>query len=175
MHDMLNRARRGARLTFASALSGAMVLAAPAFGVAQSASPVPTPVASTGPISMATCELASAKSGYGMGNLTVFGHQTNFFRVVFTNTATVSADRITFQIDFGKSRITIGDAGSYAPNTSVTQIFREKGKDISEVARPGGDGPIACTVISAHFMDGTTWAGPVATPPNFAPTEKKVF
>lgn len=102
-----------------------------------------------------------------MGNLTVFGHQTNFFRVVFTNTAAAPADHVTFQIDFSKSRITIGDSGSYAPNASITQIFREKGKDITEIARPGGDGPIACTVLNAHFTDGTTFTSPaVATTPN---------
>jgi len=145
-------------LRFFTAIACATIFV-PSIASAQSASPTP----SSGPISIATCELASAKSGYGMGNLTVFGHQTNFFRVIFTNTAAVSADHVTFQIDFSKSRITIGDSGSFAPSASITQIFREKGKDITEIARPGGDGPIACTVLDAHFADGTTFSSPAVT------------
>ncbi len=104
-------------------------------------------------------------SGFGFGNTTLnVGHGYNFFTVTFTNTAAVAADKIVFQIDFGKaSRIVIPDAGTFAPGATITTTFRDKGKDMLFSARPSpNDGSVICTVLSAHFADGTTYASPQA-------------
>jgi hypothetical protein len=102
--------------------------------------------------------------GFG-GPVTVNGKGYNFFMVKFTNTAAVVATKIVFQIDFGKaSRIVIPDVGTFAPNSTVEQTLRDKGKDMIFSARPTpNDGSVLCTVLSAQFADGTTYTSPLAT------------
>ena len=103
----------------------------------------------------------------GFGNVVSNGHGYNFFKVTFTNNAAVAADRIVFQIDFGKaSRIVIPDVGTFAPAATVNQTFRDKGKDMVFSARPTpNDGSVICTVLSAHFSDGTSFTSPLAPAP----------
>jgi hypothetical protein len=136
---------------------------------------VASPTASTaaaGPISIASgCSYKTMSSGMGFGNLTVNGHGYNFFKVTFTNNATVAADRIVFQIDLAKaSRIVIPDVGTFAPGATVNETFRDKGKDMVFSARPvPNDGSVICTVLSAHFKDGTTYTSPLAPAPSPSP------
>ena len=101
--------------------------------------------------------------GFG-GPVTVNGKGYNFFTVKFTNTAAAAATKIVFQIDFGKaSRIVIPDVGTFAPGTTIEQTLRDKGKDMIFGARPTpNDGSVICTVLSAQFADGTTYASPLA-------------
>ncbi len=100
------------------------------------------------------------------GPITVNGKGYNFFTVKFTNTAAVTATKIVFQIDFGKaSRIVIPDVGTFAPGDTIQQTFRDKGKDMIFGERPTpNDGSVICTVLSAQFADGPTFASPLATP-----------
>jgi hypothetical protein len=107
----------------------------------------------------------------GFGNVTVNGKGYNFFTVTFTNSAKVAADQIVFQIDFGKaSRIVIPDVGTFAPGATVKNTFRDKGKEMVFSARPvPNDGSVICTVLSAHFADGTTYTSPSAPAPSSSP------
>jgi hypothetical protein len=104
-------------------------------------------------------------SGFGFGNTELnLGHGYNFFMVKFTNGAAVAANKIVFQIDFGKaSRIVIPDVGTFAPGATTSTTFRDKGKDMVFGARPTpNDGSVICTVLSAQFADGTTYTSPLA-------------
>ena len=133
------------------------------------AAPAPAP---TGPISIADgCSYKTMYTGMGFGNLTVNGKGYNFFTVTFTNNAKVAADRIVFQIDFGKaSRIAIPDAGTFAPGATTKTTFRDRGKEMVFSARPvPNDGSVICTVLSAHFADGTTYTSPLAPAPSSSP------
>jgi hypothetical protein len=135
-----------------------------------SVSAAPNPAATTaaaGPISIADgCSYKTMNSGLNLfgGGTPVFGHGYNFFMVTFTNNASVAANRIVFQIDFGKaSRIVIPDVGTFAPGTAVSQTFRDNGKGMVFSARPTpNDGSVICTVLSATFADGTTYTAPPA-------------
>jgi hypothetical protein len=127
-----------------------------------------TPAApAAAPIAIADgCSYKTLSSGMGFGGpITVNGKGYNFFTVKFTNTAAVAATKIVFQIDFGKaSRIVIPDVGTFAPGDTIEQTFRDKGKDMIFGARPTpNDGSVICTVLSAQFSDGTTYASPLAT------------
>ena len=117
-----------------------------------------------GPISIAEgCSYKTVYSGIGIGNgVTVNGKGYNFFMVTFTNTGAVAAKKIVFQIDFGKaSRIVIPDVGTFAPGATVHQTFRDKGSEMVFSARPTpNDGSVICTVLSAQFADGTSYAVP---------------
>jgi hypothetical protein len=125
------------------------------------------------PIAIADgCSYKTVYSGMGFGGpLTINGKGYNFFMVKFTNTAAVAATKIVFQIDFGKaSRIVIPDVGTFAPGNPIEQTFRDKGKEMVFSARPTpNDGSVICTVLSAQFADGTTYASPLATTASPAP------
>jgi hypothetical protein len=69
---------------------------------------------------------------------------------------------LKFQIDFGASRIVIGDVGTFVPAVQTTHTLRDRGSSVVPSARPGGTGPTVCSVIFAHFTDGTTYAAPDA-------------
>ncbi len=130
----------------------------PLNAAAAAASPIASPL---GPITINSCDIKKVNSAYGMGNLSLaVGKGYNFFTIAFTNNGAVAADDITFQVDFNASRILIGDVGSYAPGVTTTHTLRDKGKSVVASARPGGNGPTVCSVASAHFTDGTTWAAP---------------
>ncbi len=92
------------------------------------------------------------------------GHGYNFFTVKFTNNAAVAASKIVFQIDFAKaSRIVIPDVGTFAPGSTTNTTFRDNGKQMVFSARPTpNDGSVICTVLSAQFVDGTTYTAPIA-------------
>jgi hypothetical protein len=142
-----------ARIAVCALTLGALIAASPA--------PVPssTPV---GPISIESCDVQTARSGFGMGNVTVFGKGYNFFKIAFTNQTTVPADQLKFQIDFGASRIVIGDSGTFVPAVETTHTLRDRGSSVVASARPGGTGPTICSVIFAHFTDGTAYTAPDA-------------
>jgi hypothetical protein len=133
----------------------------------RAATPVTSATPAAAPIAIANgCSYKTVFSGMGFGGpVTVNGKGYNFFTVKFTNTAAVAATKIVFQIDFGKaSRIVIPDVGTFAPGGTVDQTFRDKGKDMIFGARPTpNDGSVICTVLSAQFADGTTYASPLAT------------
>ena len=133
---------------------------------AAAASPAPASTAAVGPISIADgCSYKTMNSGFGFGNVTLnVGHGYNFFTVKFTNNAAVTADKIVFQIDFGKaSRIVIPDAGTFAPGATTHQTFRDRGNEMVFSARPiPNDGSVICTVLSAQFADGTSYVSPLA-------------
>jgi hypothetical protein len=156
---------------FTIACCASALLPTPAHA-ATTVSPAPASAAAAGPISVADgCSYKTMNSGFGFGNVTLnVGHGYNFFTVKFTNNAAVTADKIVFQIDFGKaSRIVIPDAGTFAPGATTTTTFRDKGKDMVFSARPSpNDGSVICTVLSAHFADGTTYTSPLA--PTASPT-----
>src|ERR1700722_16736819 len=108
------------RVAAISALAlGAFIAAAPA--------PIPSST-SAGPIAIESCDVQTARSGYGMGNVTVFGKGYNFFKIAFTNQSNVPADQLKFQIDFNASRIVIGDAGTFAPGVPTTHTPRDRGR-----------------------------------------------
>jgi hypothetical protein len=160
------------RRSFLRIVLVAGVFAAPALASSPvDATIVPAPAA-TSPISIADgCSYKTVSSGMGFGGpVTIFGKGYNFFTVKFTNTAAVAADKIVFQIDFGKaSRIVIPDAGTFAPGTTVQQTFRDKGSEMIFSARPTpNDGSVICTVLFAHFADGTSFTSPLA--PAASPT-----
>jgi hypothetical protein len=134
-----------------------------ALGALVAASPAPAPSATpAGPVSIESCDVQTARSGFGMGNVTVFGKGYNFFKIAFTNHGAVTADQLKFQIDFGASRIVIGDSGTFAPNAPTTHTLRDRGSSVVASARPGGSGPTVCSVTYAHFTDGTTYTAPDA-------------
>jgi hypothetical protein len=136
-------------------------ISALALGAFVAASPAPIPSSTpTGPISIESCDVQTARSGFGMGNVTVFGKGYNFFKIAFTNQTKVPADQLTFQIDFNASRIVIGDVGTFAPGVPTTHTLRDRGSSVVASARPGGTGPTACSVIAAHFTDGTSFTAP---------------
>ena len=130
--------------------------------------------ASAAPITIADgCSYKTLSSGMNFGGpVTVNGKGYNFFNVAFTNTAAVTADTVVFQIDFGKaSRIVIPDVGSFAPGATMKQTFRDKGKEMVFSERPApNDGSVICTVLSAHFVDGTSWTAPSAPAASPAPS-----
>jgi hypothetical protein len=140
---------------------------------ARAATPVTSAAPTAAPIAIADgCSYKTVSSSMGFGGpVTVNGKGYNFFTVKFTNTAAVVATKIVFQIDFGKaSRIVIPDVGTFAPNDTIEQTFRDKGKDMLFSARPmPNDGSVICTVLSAQFADGTTYASPLATMASPAP------
>jgi hypothetical protein len=144
------------------------------FSAARAASPASSapPITAAAPITIADgCSYKTVSSGMNFGGpLTINGKGYNFFTLSFTNNAAVAAQQIVFQIDFGKaSRIVIPDVGTFAPGTTVKQTFRDKGKDMIFSARPTpNDGSVICTVLSAQFADGTTYASPLA--PTSSPT-----
>jgi hypothetical protein len=172
MHDVF-KPRRSIRVVVPLALGAAALLPAPAPAASSPSPPPASSVAAGGPISIASgCSYKTLNSGFGLGNsVTVNGKGYNFFTVTFTNNAKVASDRIVFQIDFGKaSRIVIPDAGTFAPGATVTNTFRDKGKEMVFSARPvPNDGSVICTVLSAHFIDGTTYASPAAPSPSPSP------
>jgi hypothetical protein len=132
----------------------------------------PASPAAAAPISIADgCSYKTMNSGFGFGNVTLnVGHGYNFFTVKFTNISAVAANKIMFQIDFGKaSRIVIPDVGTFAPGATTTTTFRDNGKGMVFSARPTpNDGSVICTVLSAQFADGTTYTAPPA--PSASPT-----
>ncbi len=151
----------------------ALASAALLFALSQ---PVGAAAADTGPVSPIAvadgCSYKTMSSGFGFGGaVTINGKGYNFFNVSFTNNATTAADRIVFQIDFGKSsRIVIPSAGTFAPGQTVKQTFRDKGKEMVFSERPTpNDGSVICTVLSAHFVDGTEWMSPSAPMPSPTP------
>jgi len=145
----------------------ALCAAAYPMSYARAATPVTPATPAAAPIAIADgCSYKTVYSGMGFGGpVTVNGKGYNFFRVKFTNTAAVAATKIVFQIDFGKaSRIVIPDVGTFAPGSTIEQTFRDKGKEMVFSARPTpNDGSVICTVLSAQFADGTTYAAPLAT------------
>ncbi len=118
------------------------------------------------PIAIADgCSYKTMSTGFGFGNTTLnIGHGYNFFSVKFTNDAAVPATKIVFQIDFGKSsRIVIPDVGTFAPGATINTTFRDNGKGMIFSSRPvPNDGSVICTVLSADFADGTSYAAPLA-------------
>jgi len=165
----IHRGRPRLRLVSAVIALGA---AACAISSARAATPVPSPTPAAVPISISDgCSYKTVFSGMNFGGpVTVNGKGYNFFTVKFTNTAAVAATRIVFQIDFGKaSRIVIPDVGTFAPGDTIQQTFRDKGKEMIFGARPTpNDGSVICTVLSAQFADGTSYASPLA--PAASPT-----
>jgi hypothetical protein len=127
---------------------------------------------SASPIRIDSCDVKQINSQTGLGNLYVNGKGYNFFNVTFTNTGTVSAKQIVFQIEFDKSRYVVGDAGSYAPGDQVTHHLRDHGSNVQAFARDGGTGPTACSVLSVTFTDGTSWNAPAAAEPSPTPTAR---
>jgi len=125
---------------------------------------------SAGPIRIDSCNVKKLYSQTGFGSLYVNGKGYNFFNISFTNTASVAAKRVVFQIEFDTSRYVVGDAGTFAPGEQVTHHLRDHGSDVQAFARPGGSGPTACSVLSASFSDGTTWSAPAAPSPAPSPT-----
>lgn len=123
------------------------------------ATPAPTSVPSVpaGPIAVTSCDVVKQNSQLGTNNLFMNGKAFNFFKVGFVNNGNATADRIVFQIDFDKSRYVVGDKGTYGPGNSVTHTYRDHGSDVTASARPAGTTGTVCTVLSAHFTDGTTW------------------
>jgi hypothetical protein len=122
--------------------------------------PPAAPAQSASPIHIASCDVKKVHSQMGLGNLFVNGKGYNFFNVTFTNTGSVMAKRIVFQIEFDKSRYVVGDEGSFAPAQQVTHRLRDHGSDVHAFARAGGSGPTACSVLEVKFSDGTSWAVP---------------
>lgn len=122
------------------------------------------------PIRIDSCDVKNINSQTGLGNLYVNGKGYNFFNVTFTNTGTVTAKQIVFQIEFDKSRYVVGDAGSYAPGDQVTHHLRDHGSNVQAFARDGGSGPTACSVLSVTFTDGTSWSAPATALPSPSPT-----
>lgn len=118
------------------------------------------PMHSASPIHIDSCDVKKVHSQMGLGNLFVNGKGYNFFSVTFTNTGTVPAKRIVFQIEFEKSRYVIGDEGSFAPAQRVTHRLRDHGKDVHAFARAGGSGPTECSVLAVTFSDGSSWKAP---------------
>jgi hypothetical protein len=148
---------------FASAAIAALAvrgLLQPATVFAQAASP----------IRIDSCDVKKLNSQTGLGNLYVNGKGYNFFNVTFTNTGTVTAKQVVFQIEFDKSRYVVGDAGSYAPGDQVTHHLRDHGSNVQAFARDGGSGPTACSVLSVTFGDGTSWNAPASGAPSPSPT-----
>jgi hypothetical protein len=147
-------------------IAALIALCAAAFPMSYARAATPVPPAAA-PITIADgCSYKTVSSGMGFGGpVTVNGKGYNFFTVKFTNTAAATATKIVFQIDFGKaSRIVIPDVGTFAPGSTIEQTFRDKGKDMIFSARPTpNDGSVICTVLSAQFADGTTYASPLAT------------
>jgi hypothetical protein len=147
-------------------IAALIALCAAAFPMSYARAATPVPPAAA-PITIADgCSSKTVSSGMGFGGpVTVNGKGYNFFTVKFTNTAAATATKIVFQIDFGKaSRIVIPDVGTFAPGSTIEQTFRDKGKDMIFSARPTpNDGSVICTVLSAQFADGTTYASPLAT------------
>jgi len=149
-------------------LTSASARAATPVSPAQPAAPA------AAPISIADgCSYKTLSSGFGLfGNTELnLGHGYNFFTVKFTNNAAVAANKIVFQIDFGKSsRIVIPDAGTFAPGATTSTTFRDRGKEMTFGARPTpNDGSVICTVLSAQFADGTTYTSPLAPTATPAP------
>ena len=120
----------------------------------------PAQSASPSPIHISSCDVKKVHSQMGLGNLFVNGKGYNFFNVTFTNTASVMAKRVVFQIEFDKSRYVVGDDGSFAPAQQVTHHLRDHGSDVHAFARAGGSGPTACSVLAVTFSDGTSWNAP---------------
>ncbi len=153
----------------ASANGAAATTAAPS----PTATPNSAMSGSSGPISIADgCSYKTLRSGMNFGGpATIFGKGYNFFDVTFTNNSAVAADRIVFQIDFAKaSRIVIPDVGTFAPGATIKQTFRDKGKEMVFSARPTpNDGSVICTVVSAHFVDNTSYTNPQAATPTSTP------
>ena len=114
-----------------------------------------------GPIAITSCVLQTAHNQMGFGNLFVNGKAMNFFKVGYVNNGHVAADRLVVQVDFSKSRYVIGDTATFAPGVEVTHTYRDHGRDVQASARPANAGEgTACEVLSAHFVDGTTWQAP---------------
>jgi hypothetical protein len=128
--------------------------------VAAQTPPSPTP----GPIRIDSCDVKGLAGQTGMGNLFVNGHDYNFFNITFTNTASVVATDVTFQVDFSKSRYVLDDAGSFAAGGQVTHHLRDHGKSVQALARPATEDTATtqCSVLAVHFADGTSWTRPTS-------------
>ncbi len=166
---------RNRRAAWFAAFSATAIVALPTMCVLAAQAPATStaPTTAASPISIAEgCSYKTVSSGMGFGGaFTGNGKGYNFFTVGFTNSAAVAADRIVFQIDFGKSsRIVIPDAGTFAPGVAQKQTFRDKGKEMVFSSRPTpNDGSVICTVLSAHFVDGTSYTSPLAPEASPAP------
>ncbi|MGD1066827.1 MAG: hypothetical protein ABR975_08435 [Vulcanimicrobiaceae bacterium] len=123
------------------------------------------PTAPSGPVAITSCDDLKERGGYGMGNLTVLGgHAYHFFKLTVVDNGKVAADSLTYQIDFDTSRYVIGDKATFAPGQPVTHTLRDHGSDVVAGKRPGGSGPTVCTLLAAHFTDGTSWVAPSPAP-----------
>lgn len=141
----------------ALAAGAALAVVLPAAGFAQAAPP----------IRIDSCDVKMVNSQTGLGNLYVNGKGYNFFNVTFTNTGSVAAKKIVFQIEFNKSRYVVGDAGSFAPGDQVTHHLRDRGSDVQAFARTDGSGgPTVCSVLSVDLSDGTSWSAPPTPAPS---------
>src|SRR5947209_10579442 len=76
------------------------------------------------PIRIDSCDVKKLHSQYGLGDLFFKGKGYNFFNITFTNTSKETVKRISFQIEFEKSRYVVADAGSFAPDQQVTHHLR---------------------------------------------------
>ena len=150
-----------------SVIATTLIVACPLGAVAQGSATAALS-ATAGPIAITSCESLKTNSGYGMGNVTIFGHATYFFKIAFTNQSRISADNVKFRFDFNKDRMLITDAGTYGPGMDVTHTLRT-GKGVDYSARPGGNGSLLCTVAYAHFSDGTEWSAPPEPSPAPSP------
>ena len=150
--------------------TAAMLMALLHTPAVQAQTPSAAASAPVAPITVTSCEPLKTSQGLGLGNMTFnVGRPVYFFRVGFANAGTAPATVVRFQIDFNTERLMITDAGSYAPGVTVSHIFRDDAKNVQSSPRPGGNGPFACSVVSAQFKDGTTWTAPSLPVPTATP------
>jgi hypothetical protein len=120
----------------------------------------PTASATPGPIAVTACEVQKTSTVFG-GVLVFNGKTQNSFKIGFTNTSSVAADRVVLQIDFEKSQYVFPASGTFSPGVSVTRAYPDHGSGVVASARPGGyASSTVCAVRSAHFTNGTTWSAP---------------
>jgi hypothetical protein len=147
---------------YKSLLFTVLAAAIPAVALAQA---TPAPV-TPGPIQIDSCDVKNNYAQESVGFLAFNGHQSQGFIIKFTNTAKSPATNIVWQVDFASSRYILGDAGNFAPNDPIQHILRNYGKSVKAEKRPASEGTTTtqCTVLSATFADGSTWAAPAASP-----------
>jgi hypothetical protein len=89
--------------------------------------------------------------------------QRAYLHVTFRNTAPGTVDRIVVRTPYASGAIDFTDQGTYASGTwidhRVKQVLPENERSRQYISL---DDPAACSIVTVHFADGSTWTNPAA-------------
>jgi hypothetical protein len=114
----------------------------------------PVPVPSSAPAESSNDALAPIQ----FSHCTLIVQNRSWAEVSFRNVSTHVADRVVVRARYGKSGIDFVDQGTFAPGAPIKHYLKKPpSDDLRDQAYYSLDDPRECAVVSAHFVDGSTW------------------